>query len=86
MYDLQKASLRYLQKACVRVLTERVRVLTQAFCKILTERVRRLTEGLCKTLYTSLRGRLPVLRFLVIFFDPTDRHTQNQETYSTLNE
>ena len=54
MYDLQKAFLRQLQKACVRVVTERVRELTQAFCKILTERVRRLTEGLCKTLYTGL--------------------------------
>ena len=30
--------------------------------------------------------RPPVLRFLVIFFHPTDRPTQNQETYSTLNE
>ena len=30
--------------------------------------------------------RPPVLRFLVIFFHPTDRPTRNQETYSTLNE
>ena len=45
MYDLQEAFVRYLQKGCVRVLTERVRVLTQALCKILTDRVRRLTEG-----------------------------------------
>ena len=30
--------------------------------------------------------RSPVLRFLVIFFHPTDRPTQSQETYSTLNE
>ena len=30
--------------------------------------------------------RPPVLRFLVIFFYPTDRPTQIQETYSTLNE
>ena len=30
--------------------------------------------------------RPPVLRFLVIFFHPTDRPTQSQETYSTLNE
>ena len=30
--------------------------------------------------------RPSLLRFLVIFFHPTDRPTQNQETYSTLNE
>ena len=56
MYDLQKAFVRYLQKGCVRVLTERVRVLTQALCKSLTERVRRLTEGLCQILTEREEG------------------------------
>ena len=54
MYDLQKAFVRYLKKACVRVLTERVRVLTEGLCKYLTLVSRVLTKVLCKGVYRRL--------------------------------